>query len=132
MGELRNGPVELAREPLGRVFTGRLDSSRELLDRRLREPVRRPVDDSAELIDLPPFDVGEAGLDPAYGFCLLGRDALAELALSLAQTLRDFVQGAPALGFVHFDLAAGRGPGLLRGAFEFFPELGQDRPLFLA
>ena len=42
------------------------------------------------------------------------------------------MQGAPALGFVHLDLTAGRRPGLLRGPFEFLPKLGQDRPLLLA
>src|SRR3954470_6965008 len=72
MGELRDSPVELSREPLGGVLARRLDRGRELLDRGFGEAARGSVDDPAELVDLPPLDVREAGLDAPDRLRLLG------------------------------------------------------------
>ena len=87
MGELGDGPVELAREPLAGVVPRCLDGGGELLHGGLGETVRGTVDDPAELVDLPPLDVGEAHLDPSHRLRLLRGDSLPQLALALAQAL---------------------------------------------
>ena len=76
----------------------------ELLRDRFREARGGAFDDALELVELAPLDVGEARLDALDRLGLLGTDALAQLALALAEALGHLVQRAAAVALVRLEL----------------------------
>src|SRR6185312_15218734 len=124
--------VELAREALCRVVARAPDRVAELFRDRLGEAVGRALDDALELVELPALDVGEAGLDALDRLGFFGRDALPQLALSLAQALGDLVQRAAALLLVGLELLLRGLRELVGGARKLGLEGGEPLALALA
>ena len=106
------------------ILARALDRRAELLRDGFGETAGGSFDHSLELVELAPLDVREAGLDPLDRLGLLGRDALAELTLALAEPVGDLVQRAAPVALVRLELLVRTLSVLARGLLELGPESG--------